>query len=375
MSMKEITINRSALEVVRPDYRDTLARPLLEGHEPGVLHPSTTPKGVREIAARHGAIMALLLPDAAAGFRGGTVWMTGEGQRVRFVLKCDICEREMSVMEDVNAHNCTRGVSLRYCLTNGSFSVTVNGDRIEGLSRDEGRELFTAVQRERNLLDGLAVLVNDAKDPDEHAKWWNRRAELLQDTQTCPKCGGVGTVGGHSMECPKPPCQECHGAGELVISETRRERGADGGVLVEHKVEPAVMETITLELKYEGGEVTRKFDVKVPARPGPAFVTLGAVLAQHPELADIALHDGDMLTVDDGDKVIVEADSTFYYVHTALWLKEGEGAKRMRLKARNLANAIREVWKGDYPEPSLHIHNEEDEIVAESVCTGIRGIG
>ena len=90
--LKVIEIDRLELEEkgIQP-----VAHKLLNGHEPGVLHPSTAPKAVRETAARHGVTMALLLPDQAANFRGGTVWVEGwpgSCDRVRFVVKCGVCE-------------------------------------------------------------------------------------------------------------------------------------------------------------------------------------------------------------------------------------------------------------------------------------------
>ena len=130
-------------------------------------------------------------------------------------------------------------------------------------------------------------------------------------------------------------------------------------------------ETVAVKLKRETGEVL-DWNVEIPKTPSRTFVTLGAALVRHPDLADLPLYDGDTLLIDVGENVMVEADSTFY-VYTALWLKEEEGVKRLRLKARNLGDAIREVWRSDFPEPSLHIYNEEDEVVAESVCVGIRG--
>ena len=123
MSMKEIIIKRSELEVATEGYLQTLMRPLLNGHKPGVLHHSITPKGTQEIAARHNVIMTLM-PESD-GIGPGHVWVTGwkkgedwKPERCRFVVKCDTCEREMSVPEDVDAHNCRtceHGVWARDC--------------------------------------------------------------------------------------------------------------------------------------------------------------------------------------------------------------------------------------------------------------------
>ena len=112
MSMKEIPIDRSELEVATEGYLQTLLHPLLNGHTPGVLHHSITPKGTTEIAARHGVILHTLPGEGEIG--AGTVWVTGwkrgdeewNPERCRFVVKCSVCEREMSVPEDVNAHTC-----------------------------------------------------------------------------------------------------------------------------------------------------------------------------------------------------------------------------------------------------------------------------
>ncbi len=72
--MKEITIQRSELEGagIQP-----YVAMLLLGHDPGTLSAATMPKAMREFAARHNVLMALMMPDASANFRGGNVWVTG----------------------------------------------------------------------------------------------------------------------------------------------------------------------------------------------------------------------------------------------------------------------------------------------------------
>ena len=179
--MKEITIHRSELQGagIQP-YVDLL----LLGHVSGTLSAATMPKAVTELAARHNVVMALMMPDQAANFRGGNVWVTGwadrpadkdwQPERCRFVVEENLKTVTLELKREISGRVLCFDASIP-----AADSLTL-GEAIA-----QCPELADQILQDGDLL----MLVDDVENPPTVTDCGRIGCGAEEVTENCPRCG------------------------------------------------------------------------------------------------------------------------------------------------------------------------------------------